>query len=236
MAEDQKNYSILTIIITAIVVIIILLLAFLFYYFSTRPVPVVSEEPAAATPVKESEAPQVVPTNVINFISPETLPTEKKSGYCWVNSIAQPYRQDAWRCMVGNEIYDPCFETADKSVVFCQMNPLDSESFLIKLTKPLPEPDVPDTVQTNWAWFLELEDGTYCSPFTGTRPFFGNPPNVLVAYYGCKSDDKNEQIVLMDDLTIDGTVWTANKTILTKSGASWVIKSSEQVKVKTVWQ
>jgi hypothetical protein len=30
------------------------------------------------------------------------------TGYCWTSSNATD-RTDAWRCMTGNYIYDPCF-------------------------------------------------------------------------------------------------------------------------------
>lgn len=228
------RHSIPTIIITAIAIIAILVLAYLFFYYSIKPIPWANEIESSAG--GNSGTAQIISTDVIIFTIPEVLPEDKKSGNCWVNSIAQPYRQDAWRCMVESEIYDPCFITAEKGIVFCQMNPQKPESFLIELTAALPTPELPKNIQTNWAWFLALEDGTYCSPFTGTRPFFGNPPDVQVAYYGCNSENENERIVLMGDLT-EGDVWTANKTILEKKdGVNWTIKSSEQAKAKTVWQ
>ncbi len=239
MAEEQKKYSVSTIIITVLAVIIILVLAFLFFYYSTTPAPIVLQQVSAPVVKKEPPVSQIVPTDIIKFAPPETLPTIQKNGKCFASSVAQPFRQDAFRCMVGNSIYDPCFETTQKGAVFCQMSPFSSDSFLIKLTQALPKASVPQTAQDNWAWFLTLKDGTQCSPFTGTRPFFGTGPDAKVAYYGCKSNDKTQQIVLLGDLT-QGTVWTAAEAILTKPGGvpsgSWTIQSTQQVEVDTVWQ
>lgn len=238
MEESPKKHSLSTIIITALAVIIILVLAFLFYYYSIKAVPSVPQTSAPTannTNIAVVPAQQIIPTNVIPFTPPEVLPTVQKNGSCWVNSIASP-RQDAWRCMVGNVISDPCFEMKQSGFVFCQMNPSQPDFFVIKLTKDLPKASAPITVQDNWAWFLTLKDGTICSPFTGTRPFFNENQ---VAYYGCKSNNKDEQSVLLGDLTKD-IVWKANKAILTKTGGvtsgSWTIQSTEQVEVDIVWQ
>ena len=245
MAEEQKQYSKSTIIITAIVIIIILILSYLYYYYSTAQVPAPKVTAPVVTNknvVKQPPAPpvvQVTPTNIITFAPPQVLPAATQKGNCFASSIAEPFRKDAWRCMVVNSIYDPCFETPQKGVVFCQVNPLSADSVLIKLTKALPAVSLPATVQDNWAWFLTLKDGTYCSPFTGTRPFFSTGPSAQVAYYGCRSNNKDEEIVLLGDLT-QGNVWTANEAILTKSGGvpsgSWTIKASRQADVDTVWK
>jgi hypothetical protein len=60
-----------------------------------------------------------------------------RSGECWTESIAVS-RSGAWRCMVGNEIYDPCFSSAGLiDAVICDANPAKgSAGFILKLTKP----------------------------------------------------------------------------------------------------
>jgi hypothetical protein len=235
MAENKKDF--LSIIVATIAIVIIIALVFLFYYFSAKNVSLTGIKTASVSETLNNlpKKPNVIPTNVISFKPSEVLPKEIKSGNCWVNSIAQPFREDAFRCMVDNAIYDPCFQASTGSFVFCQMNPLAPEAFLINLTKPLPKADVPQNKQSNWAWFVKLRDGTYCSPFTGTRPFFGTGPNAQIAYYGCNSNDKTEQVVLMGDLA-ESNVWTADKAILAQEGKNWVVKSLEKVEIDTVWQ
>ena len=212
----------------------IVALAFLFYY------------PKIFSVTKNKQpATQTTPTNVIKFTMPEMAPKAvgypEQDGNCFASSVAEPYRQDAFRCMVENSIYDPCFSLTDasgqaqKGLVYCQVNPLKPDSFLIKLTKDLPKPEVPSTLQDNWAWFLTLKDGTQCSPFTGTRPFFGTGPDAQVAYYGCASKNVDEQVVLLGDLT-KGNVWTAEEAILKTNGTNWAIISTQKVEIDTIWK
>lgn len=230
------KYSISTIVITVLAIIIILALSFLFYYYATKPAPAVSYAGHINTVVQQTPAvSQIVPTNVITFSPPNVLPTGQKSGNCFASSVAMPFRTDAWRCMVVNAIYDPCFSVNKKGFVYCQVGIDESTGFLMRLTKALPKPDIPPVMQNNWAWYVMLKDGTECSPFTGTRPFFGTGPGAQVAYYGCKSNDKNKQIDLLGDLT-EGTVWTATEALLTKTGTNWTINSTQQVDINTVWQ
>ncbi len=61
-----------------------------------------------------------------------------ESGYCWENSNVTA-RRDAWRCFVGNFIYDPCFSsTFAYGVVVCP-TPWTDTGIEIRLTKPLPK-------------------------------------------------------------------------------------------------
>jgi len=232
--------SLSTIIITIFAIAIIIALAFFYYYFTTKSYPVENPSPAVVK-IPPVNNPPIIPeppprvesfsTEVINFVPPETLPAEIKKGDCQINSVAQPYRPDAWKCAVGKIVYDPCFSTALSDVVYCKMNPLEvGNDFLINLARPLPAPAVPKNINSNWAWFLVLEDGTELSPYVGTRPIMDGE----VALYGSKIVN-GERTVLIGDL-ISGPIWTAQKKVLTLSGKKWVTKSSETVRIKTVWQ
>jgi len=67
------------------------------------------------------------------------LPSTSASGYCSTGSLVAD-RSDAWRCLVGNQTYDPCFSTkANTSVVACPNEALISD-VEIHLTRPLPTP------------------------------------------------------------------------------------------------
>ena len=224
MAEVKKGYPLSTIIVTVAVIIIILILGFLLFYYSFKNMS--GFKSFAAGDI--SQAMQTTPTVIIHFVAPEILPEIKTTGDCEESSVAQPYRQDAWRCIVQNEIYDPCFTVSDPELVFCPADPSQNNSILIKLENPLPKPSMPAITKNNWAWFLKLADGTYCSPFTGTLPPLENG----VATYGC-SGEKGK--VLIGDL-MEGNVWTAKEAILVQSGQNWVVKSSQQIVIDTVWQ
>ena len=231
MAEVKRRYPLSTIIITAAAIIIILFLAFLLFYYSNKDISWAYDKNMPSNNFAAgdlSQTAQIIATNVIHFIPPEILPGIQTTGDCEESSIAQPYRQDSWRCIVQDEIYDPCFTVADKGVVFCPVDPSKDNSILVKLENPLGKPFVPATIKNNWAWFLKLADGTYCSPFTGTLPPLKNG----VASYGCSGETGK---VLIGDLT-EGNVWTAREAILVQSGRNWVIKSSQQIAIDTVWQ
>lgn len=221
------------IIVVIILAVIIIILAGLFYYFAIDTLFSDNTVPVSQTVNIPTVEEKNKLTTVFIFEVPEVLPEAKETGDCFASSTAYPYRKDAFRCMIGNSIYDPCFETLQKTIIFCQPNPLKEDVFSFKLTKPLPAPENPSTVVENWAWFVKLKDGTECSPFTGTRPFFGMGAEIKVAYYGCSSANPNEQYVLIEDLIKD-EIWQANKAILTKDGRA--IKSIQKVEVETVWQ
>lgn len=235
MDKPPKKYSTSEIIITVLAIIIILVLSYLIYYYSVKTMFLAAIEQSFNNDFSVVKTPAKNPTEIITFKPPEILPTVQKNGKCFASSVAEPFRQDAFRCMIGNLIYDPCFAVAQNGFVYCQVGIDDSAGFLMKLTQALPKVSLPKVIQTNWAWFIKLKDGTYCSPFTGTRPFFGTGPDAQIAYYGCNSNNQDEQIVLLGDLT-EGDVWTADEAILIKTGTAWAIKSTQKIDIDTVWQ
>jgi hypothetical protein len=171
-------------------------------------------------------------TVVIHYTPSSNLSLETKNGSCWTNSIAAPFRLDAWRCMVGNEIYDPCFEISGKKSVICDVNPaLSKQGFELKLTENLPEPSVQTDTLGNWAWIVELDDGSICTPFTGTRPFI----NGDAGYYGCASISFDKSVMIMGDL-VKGATWYAKESTFSVNGYNLTLKFSKQTPVKTVWQ
>jgi hypothetical protein len=116
---------------------------------------------------------------IVTFFSPwsssgNLQPTyhvvETLSGYCWTDSIATS-RGDAYRCMSGNSIYDPCFTpSAHPHAVACASNPFAKRIILLKLQKPLPSPPTPakQWLQPhNQPWGLRLTNGNTCAFVTG---------------------------------------------------------------------
>lgn len=174
-------------------------------------------------------------TEIIYYAPPQTLPDAVQSGSCFANSIADPYRADAWRCTVGNEIYDPCFETSKSGTLLCGMNPLkDYPGFQLKLLSPLPNASAPKATSNNWGWLVVLSDGTYCTPFTGTRPFSSSGQ---VAYYSCKAAKPGENMIFGDLNNKNSDFWTAKVGSLAKSGSfPPSVENESDVMVSKVWQ
>jgi hypothetical protein len=193
-------------------------------------------QPSGSSSQNNSE----VATQVIDYspLSPaSSTPIEK--GSCFASSIAAPYRSDAWRCSVGNAISDPCFEIqGSTSTLACGQNPAGtdtSSTFTLQLTKPLPTPTViSGGVPSNWAWLVELGDGTICSPYTGTRPFTATGE---IATYACNSAQPGEDMIF-GDLNNSSSVWIAEIGSLSTSTKQFppVIAASATVPIFAVWQ
>lgn len=96
--------------------------------------------------------------------------TKTVRGSCWTGSLAAD-RRDAWRCMGGNFIYDPCFSSSKAhGVVLCAATgPWSSDVIKFKLTKKLPakfaNKRAPSTHGLPWA--LVTTKGWKCRLVTG---------------------------------------------------------------------
>ena len=178
---------------------------------------------------------KITKTRIIKFIP--SIPSEKREGSCWTNSnIIQ--RPDAWRCMIGNEIFDPCYTAQDKTTIVCDAKPdIEKPSgFVLKLIKPLPAPDVPNGPSAS-ASMLELEDGTICDAISGASGATDGVRTERISY-SCRMSSKN--IVIFGDLKT-GKVWIAEKGILVEQKTNdnlppMLVKDLRKVKIRTVWQ
>jgi hypothetical protein len=221
-----------------LVVVLVLVVAFgvgQFFAFS-NPAPQ-SEATPSASP---TATPAANATQVVAYVPPApTAATPTESGSCWTNSIAAPFRTDAWRCSVGNAISDPCFQIPGGNDLLCNVNPANpaaTSSFVLQLTQPLPAAQVPEgTVPANWAWLVQLSDGTICSPFTGTLPI---AQGGISANYGCApATPGGEGLLIFGDLNASTSPWTAQVGLLSAATSGLpAVTSQETVNVATVWQ
>jgi hypothetical protein len=224
--------------ITVIIVFVLVVLFGVGQFFSFSNPSATSVNGNASGTQNAPSGPQ--PTEVVQYVP--TMPSDHvpvEKGSCWTNSIAAPYRADAWRCMVGNGVQDPCFEiSGSTSTLLCGMdpaNPAATSTFLLSLTKPLPPalgiPPAPE----NWAWLVELQNGEVCSPFTGTMPFAAGGET---AEYGCAPQYKGDSRMIFGGLNASTSVWTAEVGTLSASTSTFPppMVSSSVVPVATVWQ
>lgn len=219
-----------------IIIVLLLVVVFGIGQFFTQGLTPTTPAPAANPNPTNNNQPT---TQVVTYVPPTFAPgTPVEKGSCFASSIAAPYRTDAWRCTVGNAISDPCFEVPGAtSTLACGENPATtdiSSVFELQLTKPLPKPDVTSgTIPNNWAWMIELTDGTICTPFTGTRPFSATGE---VATYSCNGGpDKN---MIFGDLISTSTIWTAELGGLSVATSTFppAIVASTTASVFAVWQ
>jgi hypothetical protein len=92
------------------------------------------------------------------------------AGSCWTGSLATP-RADAWRCMTGNLIHDPCFSASrDARQVVCAEAPWEPKVTVMSLTEPLPLDEGNKGPAEPWwprAWAFVLASGDRCVFLTG---------------------------------------------------------------------
>jgi hypothetical protein len=119
------------------------------------------EPPAPPPPPTTAAPPPNPPTEVIVF-RPAEVPEEHRQGSCLSHAIST-WREDAYRCAVDTEIYDPCFDTGEH--VICGLSPIEpGPGFILDLTEPLPAQSIPDGVNP---WILEFPDGAVCDSVPG---------------------------------------------------------------------
>jgi len=114
-----------------------------------------------------AQAAQATITSIYQAFTPHgfvKLRTRSKAGYCWEGALTIA-RRDAWRCLVGNYVYDPCFSAVrNPGIVVCPDAPWRNTGVKIRLTKPLPRAygnhSAPSLRLMSWA--IELKDGRRC--------------------------------------------------------------------------
>jgi hypothetical protein len=89
--------------------------------------------------------------------------TSTVHGSCWIGSLAST-RPDAWRCMAGNFIHDPCFSNPTKIQVACPPDPFAKAVLLIDLNKGLPSHGSSSGLSP---WAMRLANGAKCIFVTG---------------------------------------------------------------------
>jgi hypothetical protein len=92
-------------------------------------------------------------------------------GSCWTGSEGTA-RSDAWRCMSGNYIYDPCFSDHSgtaQSYVICAGSPFSRKVLRFVLTKALPyKYSNKDGDPTRFIpWAVRLSSGATCVNIQG---------------------------------------------------------------------
>lgn len=135
-----------------------------------------------------------VKTNVITFapwahgqLRQGYTVASKAKGSCFANGLTTN-RPDAWRCFIGNDIYDPCFSgTAHATVVACAEDPFVRRVILLTLQKPVGSVNetLPMLQPQDQPWGLRLTNGETCSFATGAT----DVAQGMRMNYECKGND-----------------------------------------------
>jgi hypothetical protein len=106
-----------------------------------------------------------------------------QAGSCVGGSIASD-RVDAWRCMAGNLIMDPCFSSPSGSQVACpSFQNIDSVT-VINLSQALPR-NLANPGSSSVPWQFQLVIGPQCRPSTGAT---ATPVNGMQVSGRCSND------------------------------------------------
>lgn len=167
----------------------------------------------------------------VTWFTPSVPSGPIQEGSCWTRSIAAD-RPGAWRCMIGNHIHDPCFQVPPmKNEVICDANPvLGKSGFVMKLTKALPLETASPAVSPS-PWILQLEDGSVCAPFTGTRPAVNNQPAVWSCMPEVPPSPRTNSLVTK---VHPGKVWTVERDPESAAAMGNSMTESRRVEVQIV--
>jgi hypothetical protein len=99
-------------------------------------------------------------------------------GSCFSGSLTSA-RSDAWRCITGNDLYDPCFSAAVAPGVVVCPNYDPTRGTEIRLTKRLPVAQANHGTSSakSRPWALELYSGVYCGLASGALSVVDGLPN-----------------------------------------------------------
>lgn len=162
------------------------------------------------------EAPAATQVRVVVPFGPGALASSltvsaRVSGSCWTASLASGSRSDAWRCMSGNSIYDPCFVgfVGSDQVAACLSSPWSSDVVLLSLSGPLPgDAKRPPNILDGPPWALELASGERCTMLTGATWAVAG----LRVNYGCPGG-----VSIVGDVDRSTATW---KAFTLRAGAS----------------
>lgn len=144
-----------------------------------------SDTPAGVVPVVHYQAPtqkQFAPYDASGRLTAKIGGTE--SGSCWTSSIAVPI-SGVFRCLVKNQILDPCFAPAIETnplSVSCFNDPWTPGTRVVLTTVTLPKDVL--VLKGGSPWGLELANSAHCILATGAVPVLDN----YVLQYRCDDD------------------------------------------------
>ncbi len=141
--------------------------------------------------------------------------------------------------MVGNEIFDPCFEAPGLSEeVVCDASPIgNGPGFILKPSKPLPKP-TPWIPASPRAWLIRVSDGSVCEIETGTI----SQVDGIDIPYDCsdsKPCDDHGHCPYLTGLAEElrpGKVWTAERIVYSAANGAMKLLKRERVTLEAVWK
>lgn len=109
----------------------------------------------------------------------QSLATHSQSlaGQCWQQS-QRIKREDAWRCVAGGAVFDPCFvkQYGDHKEALCVQSPWLTSAILLTLTEPADNHQhVKLDMSKNYPWAVQLSHGQKCQAVDEGNFYDGMP-------------------------------------------------------------
>ncbi len=152
---------------------------------------------AGSVPLTRTKVVVVKPFGPLGLLDQYRV-TANVRGSCFSGSLADQRRRNAFRCMAGNEILDPCFASprVEHGFLACFEAPWSTRVVGLHLTKPLPRHG---PITSRAPWGIQLASGKRCTFETGaTGAVQGERIN-----YGCVGGG-----VLVGTPSRSGRTWT----------------------------
>ena len=184
-----------------------------------------------------SSAETIEATKVVVF-HPAIPKGPAHKGYCWTESDAID-RAGAWRCMVGDLIYDPCLsDPRISNGVICGADPARGQlGFVLELTKPLPAPRadyLPDPIP----WLVKLADGSICELATGTSAQVDGKdvPYECSDARDCTDDGECPYLTGITTEFKHAKVWRVDKVAFQSSKGVIKLLKRKSVRIAAIWK
>lgn len=159
-------------------------------------------------------------TEIIDY-KQSIVPAESKSGNCWTGSNIASSNSKAYRCTIGHNLYDPCFETDDKKVV-CGVTPFGNEyGFELRLTEPLPDNSARANKDSGLSsWIVKLDNDVVCVKFSGTAGEIPRADGKMGDLYFYTCDDES---VIVGHIDTSEPVWSVRTAFIKQNGSEYIV-------------
>jgi hypothetical protein len=140
---------------------------------------------------------------IVSYQQPSLSVASEQQGTCLQQSQLIR-REDAWRCMAGGQVYDPCFKKpfSKQQDVLCVENPWSLQAIKVKLPAAINNKlHQRLDLSTAFPWALQLIDGEKCYAIMSDERYDG-----LYAHYIC-----NDKSMLYGELHRCSSLWTVLK-------------------------
>ncbi|MCB9126365.1 MAG: hypothetical protein H6638_00390 [Ardenticatenales bacterium] len=188
---------------------------------------------ATPTPLPAATGPTAVPNptesstgNTEVILLRPAVPAFAEEGQCEGMSLALA-RPNAWRCAVGDQLFDPCVVGSDGQTLVCDADPIEgTPGFALRLTAPLPTVEASPSNETT-AWMIQLVTGVHCRFASGVTGLVGEQR----INYVC-----TDQRIVLGDLQRDNGTWYAIRADVINNAGTFEATHESRDEIRRLWR